>query len=169
MIEKALRELNKMQKHGIIGRYAIGGAIAAHFYVQPFLTTDLDVFIYLLETPGPTPMATIYGYLRAQGYHRRDKYVMIDRIPVDIIHASNPLLREALDTAARKKFRGIPARVFRPEHLVAIALQTGRLKDLARVEKFLDEANLNITSLRSILRRHGLFRAWRVFIKTYRT
>lgn len=169
MIEKALQTLNKMQKQGIIGRYAIGGAIASHFYVQPFLTLDMDVFISLLETPGgPTPLSMIHEYLRAQEYRRQGKYILIGRVPIEFIHTDSPLLREALDTAAIKKFRGIPTRVFRPEYMVAIALQTGRLKDLARIEKFLDEAELNMTSLRAILHRHGLLRAWRAFIKKYR-
>lgn len=165
MIARVFRVLNEMRKRGIIGRYAVGGGVASHFYVQPFYTIDLDVFILLTETPGgPTPLEMIYHYLRTKGYKRRDKYIMIGRIPVEFIHAGNPLLEEALKTAALKKYRGIPIRIFQPEHLVAIALQVGRLKDLARAEKFLNEARLDLNHLKSILRRHKLLRRWQAFL-----
>ncbi|MGB7746724.1 MAG: hypothetical protein WBN75_05475 [Verrucomicrobiia bacterium] len=35
------------------------------------------------------------------------------------------------------KFEGVPARVFRAEHIVAIAASVGRKKNLARIEQML--------------------------------
>ncbi len=34
-----------MQADGIIGAYAIGGAVGATFYLEPVATLDLDVFV----------------------------------------------------------------------------------------------------------------------------
>jgi len=37
--------LNAMVHDGEVQNYAIGGAIAAVFYVEPFATQDIDVFV----------------------------------------------------------------------------------------------------------------------------
>ena len=37
-MEKALAVLNEMERAGGIGQYAIGGAVAAIFYMEPVLT-----------------------------------------------------------------------------------------------------------------------------------
>lgn len=46
-MEKTLRVLNALEREGIVRCYAIGGAVAAIFYMEPFLTYDLDVFVWL--------------------------------------------------------------------------------------------------------------------------
>ncbi len=40
--------LNRMQADGIIGSYAIGGAVGATFYLEPVATLDVEVFVLLL-------------------------------------------------------------------------------------------------------------------------
>ncbi len=50
-MEKTLQALNALERDGIIGRYAIGGAMAATFYAEPRFTFDLDVFVQLPESP----------------------------------------------------------------------------------------------------------------------
>jgi hypothetical protein len=49
------------------------------------------------------------------------------------------------------------------EHIVAIAVKLGRLKDLARVHAFLDEDAVDLIALKDILKRHDLMRAWLTF------
>ena len=44
-IKKTFAVLNQMVADGIIENYAVGGAIAAVFYVEAFSTEDLDVFV----------------------------------------------------------------------------------------------------------------------------
>jgi hypothetical protein len=46
--------------------------------------------------------------------------------------------------------------VFTPEHLCAIALQTGRSKDYARVMLFLDEDEVDREALSALAARFGL-------------
>ncbi len=41
----ALEVVNSLERDGIIGRYAIGGAMAAVFYAEPVSTFDVDIFI----------------------------------------------------------------------------------------------------------------------------
>ena len=43
-MERTLQVLNQLERDGVLGRYAIGGALGATFYVEPLLTFDLDVF-----------------------------------------------------------------------------------------------------------------------------
>jgi len=42
-MEKALIVIKEMTRLGIIKSYAIGGGIAATYYIEPVLTYDLDV------------------------------------------------------------------------------------------------------------------------------
>ena len=39
-----LRAANELVANGVIADYAIGGAMAAIFYVEPFATFDIDLF-----------------------------------------------------------------------------------------------------------------------------
>jgi hypothetical protein len=49
-MEKTLQILHALERDGVLGRYAIGGAMGATFYVEPLLTFDLDVFILLPQS-----------------------------------------------------------------------------------------------------------------------
>jgi hypothetical protein len=48
----------------------------------------------------------------------------------------------------------------RPEHLVALMLDTGRLKDYLRINLFLQTDAVNREELQIILQRHGLSQKW---------
>jgi hypothetical protein len=47
LMKQTLQVLNELERKGHLGRYAIGGAMGATFYVEPLLTFDLDVFVVL--------------------------------------------------------------------------------------------------------------------------
>ncbi|HET8783712.1 MAG TPA: hypothetical protein VFM63_14970 [Pyrinomonadaceae bacterium] len=68
-MKQVFRLLNEMVRDGAIPNYAIGGAIGAVFYVEPFATQDVDVFV-MMETEPSGLVATIPGwtYLKARGY-----------------------------------------------------------------------------------------------------
>jgi hypothetical protein len=42
-IKQTLDLINRMEADGIIGRYAIAGAVAAYNYVEPTVTEDVDI------------------------------------------------------------------------------------------------------------------------------
>jgi hypothetical protein len=48
-MEKALRVINEMTGRGVIKAYAIGGGIAATYYIEPVLTFDLGIFFIKFE------------------------------------------------------------------------------------------------------------------------
>jgi len=66
--KKTFAILNQMIADGVIENYAVGGAVGAMFYVEPFSTKDLDVFVptqgqLILELPE-------FEYLKSLGYTR---------------------------------------------------------------------------------------------------
>lgn len=159
-MEATLRVLNELEQAGVMSRYAIGGAMAATFYVEPLLTFDLDVFVVLPPTRGGLlTLEPLYEALRARGYREEDECVNIEGVPVQFLPAYNALLEEALAEARETMYEATPTRVLRTEHLVAIALQTGRDKDRERV-RLLREAPFDPDYLAGVLARHGLGERW---------
>jgi hypothetical protein len=166
-MEAALRVLNELEREGVIGRYAIGGAVGAIFYVEPFLTYDLDVFVALPETAGGLLTLTpVYEALKARGGIEDGEAIIVEGVPVQLLPAYNPLLEEALAEAREVDYRGTRTRVFSPEHLVAIMLQTGREKDRQRLPAFLHQAPLDQARLQEVLGRHHLEARWKAWPAT---
>lgn len=79
------------------------------------------------------------------------------------------MLREAVERAREIDFEGVPTRVMTAEHLMAIALQTGRPKDYARLVAFVEAKVAETNWLRDILERHELSAAWQRFEQCYLT
>ena len=156
-MEKTLQVLNELVREGVLSRYAIGGAMGATFYAEPVLTFDLDIFVILSKTAsGLLTLKPLYDSLRARGYTEEDECVNIKGIPVQFLPAHNDLLVEALSEAREVFYDQTPTRVMRAEHLVAIALQTGRDKDRERVRLLREQAGLDKDYLANLLTRHGL-------------
>jgi hypothetical protein len=164
-IQEVIKTINQMQADGVIERYAIGGAVGATFYLEPVATLDVDIFITfkteagsLLVSPQP-----ILDYLKARGGVMEGEHIVIAGWPVQFLPAQSPLLAEALAQAVENNVDGIPARVFTAEHLAAIALQSGRAKDKARLLQFVESGKLDSGQLQGILERHALAAAWKRF------
>ena len=156
-MRRTLQVLNELEQEGLLSRYAIGGAMGATFYTEPFLTFDLDVFIVLPRTvAGLLTLAPLYDALRARGYTEENECVLIEGVPVQFLPAYNSLVEEALNQAREIVYEDVPARVLRSEHLIAICLQTGRSKDRDRVRILREQAQLDMNFLADILRRHQL-------------
>ena len=164
-MRRTLEVLNELEKESVFSRYAIGGAMAATFYIEPFLTFDLDVFVALPQTPGGLlRLAPLYDALRARGYSEQEnECIMIEGVPVQFLPAYNALLEEALREAQEIMYEDVPARVLRSEHLLAICLQTGRGKDRERVRVLREQAKLDTNLLAAILKRHQLEEKWKLW------
>ncbi len=163
-IREVIATINQMEKDGVIKRYAIGGAVGATFYLEPTDTLDVDVFVTFEQSPsGLLSVGPIFAYLQSHGGALEKEYVVLHGFPVQILPPANSLVEEALAEAIEKDVDGITARVFRPEHLAAIALQVGRIKDKLRLAQFLEERALDMRRFESIIARHGLGAKWRDF------
>jgi hypothetical protein len=163
-MEKTLQVLNEMVRDGVIEQYAIGGAVAAIFYIEPINTNDLDIFFHVKEQKsGLDILAPLYSYLANLGYESYGETIEIEGWPVQFLPAFNSLIEEALEDAQEVKFQTTKTRVLRPEHLMAIMLQVGRLKDLVRLSQFVEIGKFQLEKLEGILTRHELLGKWNEF------
>src|SRR2546425_5474909 len=161
-MEATLRVLNELEREGVFRRYAIGGAVGAIFYMEPFLTYDLDIFVLLPITAGGlVTLGPVYDALRRRGYSEEGEWVNIEGVPVQFLPAYNALVEEALTEAAETTYETTPTRVLCAEHLAAIMLQTGRDKDRQRFTTFLVQAELDRARLDAIVQRHQLQTRWK--------
>jgi hypothetical protein len=149
-----LRAANRLVAAKLIEDWALGGALAAIYYVEPFTTYGADIFIPADKglTAG---IPAIYEHLQAQGWQVEREHLLLRGFPVQFL-AAHGLTEEAVRDAEQIKFEGVPAKVFRAEHIVAIAASVGRAKDKARIEQMLQQAGLDKTQLEKILQRHKL-------------
>jgi len=188
--------INGMQAAGVIERYAIGGAVAATFYLEPVATLDVDVFVEFHTGLGSQMISPepIFRYLRDRGCAMEEEHgvrgrrrvdcmgrvvtrpsdreiasqhIVIAGWPIQFLPAGSALVQEALAKAGEKDVEGSPARVFTAEHLAAIALETGRAKDKARVLQFIEADVIDLDRLQEILTRHGLAGAWEQFERQF--
>ena len=168
-IKEVIETINRMQADGVIERYAIGGAVAATFYLEPVATLDIDVFVEFHTEPGSQMISPeqIFRYLRDRGFEMEGEHVVIAGWPVQFLPASSAVVQEALAKAVEKDVDGTPARVFTAEHLAAIALETGRAKDKARVLQFIEADAIDLDRVQEILTRHGLAGAWEQFERQF--
>lgn len=145
----------------MIENYAIGGAIAAIFYIDPFATEDLDIF-FAVKGAGDALdlLSPIYEYLTKRGYQAEGVMINIEGWPVQFLPVYNPLVEEAVEQSNEMEYEQTIVRVTRAEHLVAIMLDTGRPKDYARIARFLEMGKVDIDSLMDVLSRHELEKKW---------
>ena len=154
-LAEVLRAANGLIDAKLIEDWALGGALAAIYYVEPFTTYDADIFFVPADKGLTAGIPAIYEHLQAQGWRVEREHLLVHGFPVQFLAASG-LTDEAVREAERIKFEGVPAKIFRAEHIVAIAASVGRAKDKARIEQMLQQAELNQAQLESILQRYKL-------------
>jgi len=161
--------INQMVSDGVIGRYALGGAVGATFYLEPVATLDVDVFVFLGENTSGTllSLAPVYDYLLGRGHRAEGEHLVIGDWPVQFLPPNSPLEEEAISKATSQTLEGVPLWVMSAEHLVAIALKTGRAKDCARILQFIESGSLDSVALDEILLHHGLLDKWEGFVKRF--
>ena len=173
-MEATLAVLNDLVTQRVVERYAIGGAVGAIFWVEPFDTIDLDVFVVLPTAASPLePLREVFSYLKARGYAFEGEFLLIEGVPVQFLPADDPkgLTRAALQAAAVVSYQGaagsVPAWIITPEYLIAIALDVHRSKDYDRVSRLLGEAPVNRHLLADLLEQFGLMEYWSTFLRRY--
>ena len=150
-----LRAANELVGAGLIEDYALGGALAAIYYVEPFTTYDADIIFIAAEKGLTAGVPAIYSYLRERGWRIEREHLVVEGFPVQFLAATG-LTEEAVHKARPITYEGVPAKTFRPEYIIAIAASVGRHKDLARIEQLLEQADIDKTLLDDILRRYKL-------------
>lgn len=173
-MEATLAVLNDLVTQRVIQKYAIGGAVGAIFWVEPFDTIDLDVFVLLPDTAPPLdPLRDVFSYLKARGYGFEEESLLVEGVPVQFLPAEDlkGLTKAALETAATVSYKGtsgaISTWVLTPEYLIAIALDVHRSKDYERVSRLLSDAPVNRNLVDELIERFGLKEYWRIFLRRY--
>jgi hypothetical protein len=154
-LAEVLRAANNLVAAGLIEDYALGGALAAIYYIEPFTTYDADVIFIAAEEGLTAGIPKIYAYLQERGWRVEREQLLVKGFPVQFLAAAG-LTEEAVREARVIEYEGVPAKVFRPEHIIAIAASVGRHKDLARIEQLLDQTEIDRTLLDDILSRYNL-------------
>jgi len=168
-LKAKLEMINGMLNDGVIGKYAIAGAVGATFYLEPLATADVDIFVMLPTAPGSSllTLGPIYDCLRARGCQAEGERIVVGTWPVQFRPAHSALKQEALTQAVETEVEGVRTWVLGAEHLAAIALQAGRAKDHARILQFLEQDAVDADKLIRILARHELLAKWETFKRKY--
>lgn len=167
-MKAALQTLLKLREESLLACFAIGGAIAASYYIEAVATEDLDVFAFLTPSPSGLPLlGPLYARLRELGGRVQNEHMVIGSWPVQILPAYTPLVEEAVMEAQERRFEDIAVPVVSAEHLCAIALQTGRAKDYARVHAFVEASAVDTVLLQGLIARHALTERWLTYERRY--
>jgi hypothetical protein len=168
-METVIALLNRMQADGILERFAIGGGIAAIYYLEAYQTDDIDVFIspVVVSERGLVSFGRIYSYLEGLGYTAEREYVRIEDWLVQFLPAAESVQEEAVAAAKRVTYGGTPTLIFSPEHLAAEFFRSGRSKDQIRVIALLDSGKMDFSLFQDIIRRHGLEEKWSAFASRF--
>jgi hypothetical protein len=150
-----LRAANELVSAGLIKDYALGGALAAIYYTEPIATYDADIIFIASDKTLSAGIPAIYSHLQSKGWHVAREHLLIRDFPVQFLAASG-LTEEAVREARPVQYECVPAKVFRPEYIIAIAASAGRHKDFARIEQMLDQVKIDKALLDDILRRYNL-------------
>jgi hypothetical protein len=129
----------------------------------------VDVFITFKPEAGNllVSLKPIYDYLKMKGGAVEREYIVLSGWPVQFLPPNTLLTEEAIAQAVEKDVAGMPARVITAEHLAAIALQTRRGKDKARLLQFVESGVLDAARFQSILTRYALTNAWEHFERQF--
>ncbi|MFL6500224.1 MAG: hypothetical protein ACJ8LL_05850 [Candidatus Udaeobacter sp.] len=150
-----LRAANELVSAGLIKDYALGGALAAIYYTEPITTYDADIIFVASDKTLSAGIPAIYSHLQSKGWRIEREHLLIGDFPVQFLAASG-LTEEAVREGRPVQFEDVPAKVFRPEYIIAIAASVGRHKDFARIEQMLEQVKIDKALLDDILGRYNL-------------
>lgn len=158
-MKKTLEIINELGREGLVKDYAIGGAVAALKWVEPFFTRDLDIFVIPITEPDTHSVISflpIFDSLKTKGYDQwTGQWILIEGIPVEFLPAEG-LAKEAVEGAVEVDFEGVKTKVMTPEHLIALFVKAFREKDKMKIRLLLDQGKINREKLKGVLMRYGL-------------
>ncbi len=167
-VRETLQVLLQLRSEGRLARFAIGGAVAASYYIEAVATEDLDVFaLFAPSASGLLVLSPLYDRLKELGANLQNEHVVIHGWLVQILPAYTPLVEEAVTGAIERPFHDLAVPVVSAEHLCAIALQTGRPKDYLRVHSLIEAGCVDSAALARMVERHGLSGRWSIYAHRY--
>lgn len=166
--KELIASINDAQDKGVILKYAMGGAVAASYYLEPVSTEDVDIFVHTKTAHSILDLGTvaIYNFFKSN-YDAKEEgeYLIIAGWPVQFLPPTSPLVEDGMSKAYEVDLEGDPLWIFTPEHLAAMALEVGRYKDKLRLEQFLTSAEdkVNKEEFLNLVSTFGLTENWLKF------
>lgn len=157
--EDTLRALNELKADGVITEYAIAGAMALVFWIEPVPTYDLDVLVFLPDPTGPiVSLDRIYEWAKKRDYRIDKEHIVIGGIPVQFLPAHNKIADEAIETAVAMPYGNVTVRVVRPEYLIALYLEPSAktLKRRERAAALRESGKVDPATLQTLMSRFKL-------------
>lgn len=154
-LAEVLGAANDLVAKKLIEDWALGGALAAIYYVEPFATYDADIFFVPVEKGRTAGIPTIYAHLQSKGWQVEQEHLLVHGFPAQFLPAEG-LTEEAVREAEQIEFEGVRGRIFCPEHIIAIAASVGRQKDKARIQQLFQQTVIDKVRLENILQRYKL-------------
>lgn len=159
---KIFSELEAAVNAGVLARYAVGGAIAATFYLEATATEDVDVFVVADGAGSPlNPFERVYSWFREREAGWQDEHLVVGGWPLHLLPSTGPLVDHGLQHARRETVEGQPVCVLSLEHLAAIALETGRSKDRLRLLQMWESEMFERDRFLALVERFGLTERWK--------
>ena len=140
-LAEALIALNQLKKKGVIEDYAIGGGHAVIYHQIPYSTFDLDILAIVGGEDSLRMLQPIYEYFREKGNKIEREHIYIGDMAVQILPNVSLLSNDAVEEAHKVEVEGIPTKVIRIEHLIALSLVAFRFKDKIRISQLIEKAN----------------------------
>src|SRR6266852_8064541 len=100
-----LRAANELVSAGLIKDYALGGALAAIYYTEPFTTYDADIIFIATDTTLSAGIPAIYSHLQSKGWRVEREHLLIKDFPVQFL-AVFEFTEEAVRKARSIEYEG---------------------------------------------------------------
>lgn len=167
---EVIQTINEMKEDGVILDFVIGGGAATSLYAVPYTTEDIDFFCIYKQSSIFIILDPLFDYLKERGgrwIERNGKKTFILGIwPIDFTPATTDLVTEAMKNAKTLQIDSVAFKIFSPEYLVAVALETNRAKDLLKVHALFDHDKVDIKILEDLLTRYNLGNRWEKFLSS---
>ena len=159
-MRRTIEVLNGMVAKGVVKDYAIGGAIALAFYIEPQETADLDIFVLFPDSAGPlVSLGPVYDYLEERGHRPVGEHVSIHGVLVRFL-GTDELTEDALRNAEERSFYDVATKVLSRERLATIMVRLQRAKDRARLPSLLEVPGFDRARFDTLLTRFDLQAKW---------
>src|SRR5437016_8763875 len=106
-LAEVLRAANGLVSAKLIEDWALGGALAAIYYVEPFTTYHADIFFIPKDKGLTSGIPAIYEHLKSKGWKIEREHLLVREFPVQFLAASG-LTEEAVREAERIDYEGVP-------------------------------------------------------------
>src|SRR5258708_16198658 len=84
-LAEILRAANDLVAAKLIEDWALGGALAAIYYVEPFTTYDADIFFIPADKRLTAGIPAIYAHLQARDWQVEREHLLIPGFPVHFL------------------------------------------------------------------------------------